>query len=144
MSSTLRAWNPWQELNRLRDEFEQVWPMRATTHNGRKRFPLLNGWEGKETFVITAELPGLDLENIDISVKSDSLTISGKREQAPLSEGESKLRQERWSETFERHVEFPFEVDPQKAEATYERGVLTVTLHRPAEQLPKKIAVKTV
>ncbi|MGE3316761.1 MAG: hypothetical protein AB7O26_16710 [Planctomycetaceae bacterium] len=56
MSHTLRAWNPWQELNRLRNEFERVWPMRATTHSGN-RFPQLNGWEGKETFIITAELP---------------------------------------------------------------------------------------
>lgn len=142
MNNTLRAWNPWQELNRLRNEFERVWPMRATTHNGH-RFPQLNAWEGKETFVITAELPGLDLENIDISVKSDSLTISGKREQEPVGEGENNLRSERWTDSFERYVEFPFEIDPQKAEATYERGVLTVTLHRPEAQLPKKIAVKT-
>lgn len=141
MNNTLRAWNPWQELNRLRDEFERVWPTRAD-HN-RSRFPLLNAWEGKETFVITAELPGLELENIDISVKSDSLTLSGKRMSESTIEGENKLRQERWTESFERHVELPFEVDPQKADATYERGVLTITLHRPEEQLPKKIAVKS-
>ena len=144
MSSTLRTWNPWQELNRLRDEFDRVWPLRAVTHSSRKRFPQLNAWEGKETFVITAELPGLDLENIDIAVKSDSLTISGRRESEELGEGENNLRQERWSEAFDRTVEFPFEVDPQKADATYERGVLTITLHRPEAQLPKKIAVKSV
>lgn len=144
MSSTLRAWSPWQELNRLRDEFDRVWPLREVTHNNRKQLPLLNAWEGNESFVITAELPGLDLESIDISVKSDSLTISGRRASEQLNEGENNLRQERWTNEFERYVAFPFDVDPQKAEATYERGVLTIKLHRPEAQLPKKIAVKSV
>jgi len=143
MSAMLRTWNPWRELNRLRSELDRsAWPERFVAASTQRTFPQLNAWQSKETLILTAEIPGLDMEKLDLTVKPDSLTLSGARSDAEPKPGETYLRRERRSEPFHREVELPFEVDPQQTEATYEKGVLTITLHRPAEHKPKKVTIK--
>ncbi len=143
MQQTFRTWNPWRDLNRLRREFDRLYaPARAQSPARRGEFPLLNAWQNKECLVLTAELPGLDVETLDVTVNPDSIILSGRRLDAALNEGKTRVREERWNAPFERHVELPFEVDPQQTEATYEKGVLSIKLHRPAEHKPKKVTIK--
>jgi HSP20 family protein len=104
-------------------------------------YPAINVWEKNGAAVVTAELPGMSIENIDISVTDNVLTISGTKKAHELKEGESYLRQERIPGSFQRNVQLPFRVDSKEVDAKYEKGVLVVTLPRLKEDLPKKIKI---
>ncbi|HXY35298.1 MAG TPA: Hsp20/alpha crystallin family protein [Planctomycetaceae bacterium] len=146
MSRTRTAWNPWREMNRLRQELDQLtrgewWPnVRRTT-----AFPAMNAHESETGLTLTAELPGIDASKLDVHVDKDSVTIAGQRaETAPgaTAKDEQYVRRERWFEPFRRTVELPFDVDPDKCEAVYEKGLLTLKLERVAEHEPKKLTIK--
>ena len=81
-------------------------------------------------------------EDLDVTVQGNTITLRGRRTANPLQDGESYIRRERFSAEFTRTVELPFEVDPQSAEANYEKGVLTLLLLRPEEYKPRKVTFK--
>ena len=71
------------------------------------------------------------------------MTVSGQRTASPAGANEeSYVRRERWFEPFRRTVELPFDVDPEKCEAVYEKGILTLKLARVPEHQPKKLTIK--
>jgi HSP20 family protein len=131
-------------MNRLRREMDQLlgnqWaPMAQAT----AAFPPVNVLENEQGLIVTAELPGLDASQLEVSLEKDSLTIAGARSGKPTEKGEEDyVRRERWSEPFKRTIELPFDVDPEKCDASYERGVLTVRLQRRPEMQPKKLTIK--
>jgi HSP20 family protein len=122
-----------REMNRLFSTMEQKSP-----HD----YPAVNIWKQDGTVVVTAELPGIDPEKMDISVSGDTLTIAGTALTEILAQNETYLRQERDIGSFIRNIQLPFQVDAQAVEAKYERGVLMITLPRIKEDLPKKIKIK--
>jgi HSP20 family protein len=131
-------------MNRLRQELDQVtngdwWPnLRRTT-----AFPAINALESENGLTLTAELPGIDVSQLDVQVDKNSLTVSGQRTAAPAgTRDESYVRRERWFEPFRRTIELPFDVDTEKCEAVYEKGVLTLKLERVPEHEPKKLTIK--
>jgi HSP20 family protein len=105
-------------------------------------YPAVNIWKQDGTVVVTAELPGIDPEKMDISVSGDTVTIAGTALTEILAQNETYLRQERDIGSFIRNIQLPFQVDAQAVEAKYERGVLMITLPRIKEDLPKKIKIK--
>jgi len=121
-----------QEINRLFSNAEQRTP---------QEYPAINIWENNESAVVTAELPGIDVEKIDIEVTGHILTLSGTNQIETLTEGETYLRQERDRSGFKRKIQLSFPVDPKKVEAHYEKGILSITLPRLEESLPKKIKI---
>lgn len=106
-------------------------------------YPSVNIWEKDDCIIVMTELPGFDPEKIDISVTGTTLTLSGTSEAMPLKEGEVYLRQERETGNFQRTFQLPFEVEAEKIEAKYEKGVLQITLPRLKEDLPKKIKISS-
>jgi HSP20 family protein len=131
-------------MNRLRQELDQMtnsewWPnLRRTT-----AFPAINALESEKGLTLTAELPGIDASQLDVHVDKDSVTIAGQRAAASAgTKDESYVRRERWFEPFRRTIEVPFDVDPGKCEALYEKGVLTLKLERVPEHEPKKLTIK--
>ena len=104
-------------------------------------FPPVNIWSGSEKAVVTAELPGIQKEDLDISVENDVLTIKGHRAPEEIREGESFRRHERGHGSFHRTVTLPFTVDPESINAEYNHGVLRLELPRHEASKPKKIAV---
>jgi HSP20 family protein len=122
-----------REMNRLFSSIGQRSP---------QDYPTVNIWEKNGTAVVTAELPGIDPEKMDISVFGDTLSIAGSALQETFAEGETYLRQERVLGNFKRNIQLPFQVDAQGVEAGYEKGVLMITLPRVREDLPKKIKIK--
>jgi len=123
-----------KEMNRLFSGF---------THPFSHEFPAINVWLGKDDVIVTAELPGMDSEKIDISVVADTVTLSGSREKDVLKESESYHRQERSYGNFSRTLQIPFQVDAGKVDAKYDKGILRVTLPRSEEAKPKKISIKS-
>lgn len=105
-------------------------------------YPAVNIWEKDGAALVTAEVPGIDPEKMDVSVSGDVLTIAGVPAANEFKKGETYLRQERMIGGFKRSIQLPFSVDAQNVEARYDKGVLTVTLPRLKEELPKKIQIK--
>ena len=104
-------------------------------------YPAINVWEKDDSIVLTAELPGVDAEKINISVTGNNLTLSAKSKERLIKEGETYLRQERELGGFQRNLQLPFQVDTQRVEGKYKNGVLNITLPRLKEDLPKKIKI---
>ena len=96
--------------------------------------------ETENEYVVTSELPGIDMKGIDISFSDDVLTIKGKKKKE-LGENECRHCVERYSGTFERSFRVPGKVNSEKIEATYKDGILRLVLPKSEESIPKKIAV---
>jgi HSP20 family protein len=108
------------------------------------RYPAVNVWTNdQEGVIVSAELPGVSPESIDISVTADTLTISGSRAPEDLPEEAQYHRRERYCEPFSRTVQLPYSVDTNKVEASADKGVLMITLPRAEAEKPKQIEVKT-
>jgi len=125
-----------REMNRL---FSAYLPSTLRSPMG---YPAMNIYTNEEEALITAELPGVNPEDLELSVINDTLTIKGERKEETLPEGACCYRQERTYGNFTRSIELPFKVDANKVKAVFEKGILTVTLPRAEEDKPKKIAVK--
>jgi HSP20 family protein len=138
--------SPWQEMERLRREMNYLFDR---SFAGREEltapgYPSLNIWTSEDSAVVTAELPGLNPEDIDISVEGDTLSLSGNRQPEVPQEGGTYHRRERRHGKFSRAFRLPFQVEPDKVEAIFEKGVLHISLPRAEEEKPKRIAVKSV
>ena len=94
--------------------------------------------------MITAEIPGVDPETLDISVTGETITLSGERQLEKVGEDVRYHRRERGSGQFKRSIQLPFPVEVDKIEATFRNGVLNVSLPRAEEDKPRKIDVKSV
>ncbi len=133
--------NMWREMHRLQHEMDRLFTGRDLPFSGNN--PAVNIWTGEDDMIVTLEMPGVDLEDIDISVTGDTLTIKGSRTSDELKEGEMYHRRERAYGRFHRTVYLPFRVDAAKVEAKYEKGVLNIVLPRSEDDKPKKIGIKT-
>ncbi|MCA1961063.1 MAG: Hsp20/alpha crystallin family protein [Desulfomonile sp.] len=104
-------------------------------------FPLLNVRQAGDVYVVTAELPGLKSEDLEINVEGDTLSLKGERKPLELSEGTSYHRRERASGKFHRSITLPNKVAADDVKATYKDGVLTIRLPIEKAVLPKHIAI---
>ena len=134
------GWDPFAEMRRLQSEMNR-WFDNAGTFPAARGYPPVNLWLGDNSVVMTAELPGLSADDVDLSVREDTLTVSGKREEAPESDNAGWLRRERRHGSFSRTVELPFRVDPDRVQARFENGLLEIEMQRPDEDRPRKIAI---
>lgn len=133
----------WREMERLRREMDRLLSETASFAMPVFRgYPAMNVWVNEDGAIVTTELPGVNPEELDISVVDDTLTLSGTRKADELEEGATYHRRERGCGSFTRSFQLPFKVDPQKVEAVASNGVLTITLPRAEEDKPKKIAVR--
>lgn len=151
--SILTRWEPFgglrQEIRQMR-RFQRAmdrlfgrwgfelpeWPAPAVS------YPAVNLWEDEDFVHAEAELPGLKLPELEITVTAENqLTLKGKREQAAPAKVEWH-RQERGFGSFERTIDLPVAVDASKVEARLEHGVLTVKMAKSPAAKPKKIPVK--
>ncbi len=136
--------SPWREMERLQREVNRLFADSAGVVGGRMAagYPAINVWSNDESAVVTAELPGVDPEDIDISVVGDTLTLTGSRRPTELKEGEKYHRRERGYGQFTRSFQLPFQVEADKVEAQFEKGVLHISLPRAEADKPRKIAIK--
>ncbi|MBF0450432.1 MAG: Hsp20/alpha crystallin family protein [Candidatus Magnetomorum sp.] len=127
------------EMNRLFDSF-----FGSQTPARRAGFPALNVSQDNDNLYVNAELPGIDVKDIEINVDSDSLHIKGERKIAEADKNVRYHRQERGSGQFSRTIHLPFPVNTEKVGAEIKSGVLTITLPKADEAKPQKINIKTV
>jgi len=135
-----RVVDPWREFGRMEAAMDRMFSGRTAA--GASEFPAVNVWANGERTYVTSEIPGIDTGKVDISVAGKTLTIHGGRDPVEVGEGGVLHRRERWYGKFSRIVELPYPVDAEKVEATFSRGVLTITLPRAEGDKPRKISVK--
>jgi HSP20 family protein len=131
-------------MDRLRREMDRLfaeWPVRAGW--AAPEYPAMNVWTSENSAIVTAELPGVNTENIDISVEDELLTLRGNREPDELEEGMKFHRRERRYGAFARTFRLPFSIEANAVEATFKNGVLSITLPRAEAEKPKRIEVKS-
>lgn len=107
-----------------------------------KWFPNVDISEGRKKITVKAEMPGVESSDIDISLDGRFLQIKGEKKQEKEESDENLHRVERSYGYFNRIIELPSDVDPEKVDATYKRGVLTVKLKKTQESETRLIKVK--
>jgi len=127
-----------REMNRLLDTFfgaEVPW--------GEGQWsPRMDVSETESDVVVKAEVPGLDRGDIDVSLCGDILTVSGeKKDERTEEKGDYRLLERRYG-SFKRSITLPAGVDPEKVQADFKKGVLTITLPKTEETRARKIKVK--
>jgi HSP20 family protein len=134
----------WHEMDNLQSEMNRLF---ETHYPNRLRpapaYPALNVWTSEEGLNVTAEVPGVSPEDIDISVVGETMTLSGTHHPDELEENVRYHRQERGYGDFTRSLQLPFPVDVNKVEATFRNGVLMIAMPRAEEDKPRKIVVKS-
>jgi len=130
------AWPTFGRLANLQDELDRLFesPLRAWA-------PALDVHEDKDGFTISAELPGMKREDIEVSVQEGALVISGERQEEKVNEGTEVHRQERYFGRFSRALTLPTAVAGDRVKATYKDGILTVVLPKAEEAKPKRMTV---
>lgn len=144
--------NRWEDLEIGRELVELQREMnRLAGHRARNAapstprvFPSIIISATSEDLVVRAEVPGMELEDFDISISADVLTVQGARITGEGLEGGWYHRRERESGGFSRAIRLPAAVDGDRAEATYVAGVLTISLPLREEAKPREVSVKVV
>ena len=151
-----QQWEPFErfrrEMDRLFDDFTGgllrgslfgPTPFRRAEGTFRT-MPAVDVAETDKAYEIKAELPGLDEKNIEVKVDNGVLSIKGEKQEEKEEKEKDYYRRERSFGSFERHFQLPDDIEPDKIEATFKNGVLSVTLPKSAEgqQQAKKIEVK--
>ena len=106
--------------------------------------PAVNVWHNESSVVVTADLPGIDADQLDVSLEKGMLTIKGEFADEGDQDGETFHRRERRTGQFSRALKLPFDVDSGSTDARYENGVLTIQMSRPEDARPKRITVQAV
>jgi len=106
-------------------------------------YPAINIWTNEEGQLISAEMPGINPDDIDIDVTGDALSISGERKPDEVGEEMRYHRRERTYGSFSRTIQLPFMVDTTKVEANFKNGILMISLPRAEADKPKKITIKS-
>jgi len=136
----------WNQLTQLHSDLNNLfdrWTGEGRRVMGWTEYPAFNVWEEPEALHIEAELPGLDLSELEVFVTGgNQLTVKGARK-SPTPEKGVWHRQERSFGNFNRTLTLPYPVDPDKVEARFENGVLHLKLAKHASAQPRKIQVKT-
>jgi HSP20 family protein len=115
---------------------------RAYSGTGSREYPPVNLYVNDHDLLLTLEVPGVDPAKVDVTITGDTVTITGERPADTPTNEETFHRRERPSGQFSRAVQLPFEVEPSRTEASYEKGVLRVRMARPETQKPRKVTVK--
>ena len=133
------------DFNRLRQEVNQLFNLFSPGSDPffSRVYPAINLTEEGDNLYVRAELAGVNPESLDISVIEGKLMIRGERKIEEEDQKTSYHRRERESGFFRRTIALPIKVDSGKVSASMKNGILTITLPKSEEAIPRKITVKT-
>ncbi|AXR61736.1 Hsp20/alpha crystallin family protein [Leptospira mayottensis] len=127
-----------EDLHKLQNQFSGLWD--PFLLHGGSAYPALNIHKGVDAVTVTALIPGIEPENLEITISGNQLHFNG--ESAPKST-QGVNRAERFHGKFHRTLELPTEVDSEKANAEFKNGVLVLTLPIRESVKPRKIQIQT-
>ncbi len=149
MAKELTKWEPFREVSRLRREMDRLWEdffgpgPRIPRLWAEEWAPAVDVAEAPDKVTVKAEVPGLDPKEIDISLVGDLLTIKGEKKSEREEKKETYHLVERSYGSFTRALRLPAAVNADKIEASYDKGVLTITCPKKEPVKPKAITIKT-
>ena len=141
-------WDPFRDLVTLREKmnrlFEDIYPAQ-----GEERDLLVSSWtpavdiyETEHELFLTAELPGIEDNDIEIKIEDNTLTLKGERKFEKETKKENYHRVERSYGSFYRSFSIPAYIDQDKIKAEHEQGILKVSLQKKHDLKPRKIEVR--
>lgn len=138
----------WDRMDRLFEDLASGFDMMGFWDRPRARgafVPSISVAENDDTVTVSAELPGMDDKDVEVTLTRDTLTIKGEKKVEHEDKGHRHYRYERSYGSFERHIPLPAEVETDNAKAVFSKGVLTVTLPKTPEARSsrKRIPIKT-
>ncbi len=148
MANNITRWNPLREMAAMQSAmdrlFEETWQPLFDNRSTGINSLALDVDETDSTYTVTTELPGVKPENIHVKLDGDYLMIEGEiPTEETQEEGTRSLMRERRYGRFTRSIRLPLAVDSDKVEATYEDGLLKLTLPKSETAQPRQIPVKS-
>lgn len=146
--NTLTRWDPFREMETFRETmdrmFDEPWRGRPGLWLQRSEgFPLaLDVAEDDTDYIVKASMPGVDPDQVEITLTDNVLTIKGETKSDQDTDEKNYHVRERRFGSFMRSVTLPVPVDADKVEATHENGVLTLRLPKAEAAKPKRISVQ--
>jgi len=135
----LRAWYPFERGLPRFNPFERV--LESFADRNEMDFPLFNVGEDKNEFLITTELPGMNMSDIDVSVTNRTISIKGEMKHEEKKEENYHIKERISKASFSRHITLPVPIDGGSIKAQYKDGVLSVTVPKAEEAKPKSISI---
>jgi HSP20 family protein len=151
--ATMMRWDPFQDLRSAQEEMAQMSPilahalgLHAQQGSGQATTtawaPALDISERKDAYLVTVELPGVEADDLEITLEDGLLTIQGERQFAQESSEQQFHRIERRYGAFRRSITLPAQVMAEQIEATVDNGVLQIMVPKMEEATPKRIQVR--
>jgi HSP20 family protein len=150
--ATMMRWDPFQDLRNAQDEMAQMSPMLAQAlglHAQQQGSATATAWapaldisERKDAYLVTVELPGIEADDLEITMEDGLLTIQGERAFAQESSEQQFHRVERRYGAFRRSITLPAQVQAEQIEASFDNGVLQIVVPKMEEAKPKRIRVR--
>ncbi len=141
-----RYWDPFAELRRLEKEIDRLFSEFTSLERFEERptgfTPAIDLYETPENLVLKVELPGFKPEDVDISVTEDQVILQGETKEEEEVKGENVYRRERRYGRIYRRIDLPKSIIPDKTEALYKNGVLTLTLPKAKPEKVEGIKIK--
>jgi len=136
-------WNvdPWRELERVRQQLDDVFGGIGRSVANRS-FPLVNVYDAGDSIIVAAEMPGMNKDKVSITYNDGALTLSGVREPLAETNKMDPIREERPVGEFQKMVNIPVKIVPDKIAAVFRDGLLSVTLPKAEEAKPKSIKIQ--
>lgn len=143
----LVKWDPFKELERTFDWWNTVQPYRRPQWDDRNDqggnwVPAVNVYEEKESLFLELQLPGIDMNDVNISVADHTLQVRGERKAEHVDNKEGYHFREAQYGSFSRTFGLPSYVNPGEAKATYEKGILTVAIPKEEKAKPRLIPIE--
>jgi len=150
--ATMMRWDPFQDLRSAQDEMAQMSPMLAHAlglHAQQQGSATATAWapaldisERKDAYLVTVELPGVEADDLEITMEDGLLTIQGDRQFTSESSEQQFHRVERRYGAFRRSITLPAQVQAEQIEASFDNGVLQIVVPKMEEATPKRIQVR--
>jgi HSP20 family protein len=139
--------DPFDGFDELQEEINKLFEDATRTPGPRGLFertfsPAVDISETPDSYRVVCDLPGMDMEDIEISISSNVLTLKGEKKATPKQESDQLYHEETSVGRFQRTLQLPLAVDADKANAVLKNGVLTIQLPKREDVKPRQIAVK--
>jgi HSP20 family protein len=151
----LEKWHPLKEIESMRREMDRMWegifptprrsllaPWRRLPSKDDTAIPAIDVIDRADEILVRCEMPGVEKENIDVSVHEDTLTVKGEVEKDNEYKDEDYYHSERTCRSYKRSIHIPEKVKADEIEASLKDGMLNVHLPKAEELKPRKIKVE--